>query len=102
MVGWLAHPATLLLPAVSDCEQPVREPGPPLVGVPDLIVKVTVELSAVTVLPNWSCTVSCGCGESALSALPLEGDCVNASWVAAPGVMLKLVLVAPVRLPLAA
>ena len=46
--------------------------------VPLLRVRVTIEeLSPVKVLPNWSCTVTCTGGLSAMPALPLVGG----SWL---------------------
>ena len=87
----------VITPFVSDWVQPDRAPGPPLVGVPAVIASVTVEASVVTVFPPASWTVTLGWVENALPPVAPEGGCEKASWAAAPTVMLKVPLVAPVR-----
>src|SRR3974390_2549867 len=63
--------------------------------------KVIEALEDVTVLPDWSWTVTTGWVLRAPPSTPVPGWVVKASWVAAPGVMEKLELVVPVR-PVAA
>ena len=65
--------------------QPVKVPGPPEVDVPLLIESVTVDvLLEVTVFPNWSSSVTCGCGESGFVALVVPGDWVKTNFVPRP------------------
>src|SRR4051812_5081885 len=67
----------------------------PLPGlVPGATVTLAVEL--VTVLPNASCTVTCTAGATATPAVALVGWTVKATRVAAAGLMLKALEVAPV------
>src|SRR3954470_15828683 len=73
----------------------VPESVPP----PGLVPMATVMLAVdpVTVLLNASCTVTCTEGAMATPAVALAGCTVNASLVAAAGLMLKAAEVAPVR-----
>jgi hypothetical protein len=61
------------------------------------IEMVMLALELVTVLPFASRTVTCTAGEMFAPAAVLVGCTVKASWVAAPGVMLNVDDVAPVR-----
>src|SRR6185295_14515440 len=72
----------------------VPESAPPPGLVPIATVMLAVEL--VTVLLNASCTVTCTAGAMATPAVALDGCTVNASLVAAAGVMVKAPEVAPV------
>ena len=62
---------------------------------------VTFPANPVAVLPCASRAVTPTAGLIAAPAVAFVGCTVNASWLATPGVMLKLELVAPAR-PLAA
>src|SRR5881394_190612 len=83
----VATPATADTVAVPDSVPP---PG----LVPMATVMVAAEL--VTVLLNASCTVTCTDGEMATPATAFAGWTVNASLVAAAGLMLNAEEVAPV------
>ena len=63
---------------------------------------VMLAVEPVTVLPSASWTVTSSAGEMAAPAAVLDGWTVKASCAAAPGVMLKAVLVAEVSAPEAA
>ena len=76
------HPAKLTTPLDSLGVQPVRDPGPPEVGVEVVIDKETVELSPTTVLPYWSSIVTCGWGVKVLSAVVVAGEVEKASLLA--------------------
>src|SRR5512140_3863307 len=80
-------------PALADTVV-VPESVPPPGLVPIATVMVAVEV--VTVLLNWSCTVTCTAGEMDTPAEVLLGCRVKASLVAAAGLMVKLALEAPV------
>src|SRR5260221_4677942 len=71
---------------------------PESVPLPGLVPMATVMLAddPVTVLPNWSCTVTWTAGAMAEPAVALEGWTVKASLLAAAGLMLKPAEVAPV------
>jgi hypothetical protein len=71
-------------------EVPLNAPG-------ELIVILTLELSVVTTLPFASCTCTVTAGEIAEPALVVLGCTLKASLLAAPAVMLKPLLVAPVN-----
>src|SRR3954462_6026334 len=73
----------------------VPDSAPPPGLVPMATVMLAVEL--VTVLLNASCTVTCTAGLIAAPAISSVGCAVNASFVAAAGLMLNPVDVAPVR-----
>src|SRR6185295_1228192 len=73
---------------------PVPDSVPPLGLVPIATVMVAVEL--VTVLLNWSCTVTRTGGAIATPATALVGWVVKASLLAAAGLMLNPVDAAPV------
>src|SRR6185295_2587784 len=60
------------------------------------IATVTLAVEPVTVLPNASCTVTCTAGATATPAVALVGCTVKATLVAAAGVMLNPLEVAPV------
>ena len=77
----VATPATTVTAA-----PPVRVPPPGLVPMARLTV---VALSVVSMLPLASSTATVTAGEMVAPAAVLEGPWTNASWVAAPGVMLK-------------
>src|SRR5437867_4043271 len=67
----------------------------PLPGfVPIAMTTLAVEL--VTVFPNASCTVTWIAGAIATPAFAVVGCVVKASWLAAAGLMLKALDVAPV------
>src|SRR3954463_10737331 len=72
----------------------VPDSVPPPGLVPMATVMVAVEL--VTVLLNWSCTVTCTAGAIATPATALVGWTVNASLAAAAGLMLTAEEVVPV------
>src|SRR3954463_5694480 len=65
----------------------VPDSVPPPGLVPMATVMVAVEL--VTVLLNWSCTVTCTDGAIAVPATAPDGWTVKASLLAAAGLMLK-------------
>src|SRR4051812_45839941 len=73
----------------------VPDSVPPPGLVPIATVMLAVEL--VTVLLNPSCTVTCPAGVIAAPAISSVGCAVNATLVAAAGLMLKPAEVAPVR-----
>src|SRR5262245_19182445 len=89
----VATPFTAATVAVPDSVPP---PG----LVPIATVMLAVEL--VTVLLNASCTVTCTAGVMATPAISFVGWTVNASLVAAAGLMLNAELDAPVSAPEAA
>ena len=60
---------------------------------------LALSVAVVTVLPEGSCTVTCTAGEMDAPAVVLLGCAVKANWEAAPAVMSKAELVAPVRMP---
>src|SRR5512140_2129346 len=66
------------------------------------IANVMLAVELVTVFPNASCTVTCTAGEIIAPAVALVGWTVNASLVAAAGMMLNAAEVAPVSEPDAA
>ena len=68
----------------------------PLVPVPGVIATVTVPVKLGTVFPAASCASTCTGGVSVAPAVALLGCVVKTSRVAAPGVMSKGALVAPV------
>src|SRR5688572_29990168 len=72
----------------------VPDSVPPPGLVPIATVMLAVEL--VTVLLKASCTATCTAGEIAEPAVALVGWTVNATFEAAPGVMLNALEVAPV------
>jgi hypothetical protein len=73
---------------------------PPTGLVPIASVIGTVE--EVTVFPPASCTITVAAGDIVAPAVALVGCWRNASLVAGPRVILKVLLVAAVRLPLVA
>src|SRR3954471_18105871 len=73
---------------------PVPDSVPPPGLVPMATVMLAVEL--VTVLLNASCTVTCTAGATDTPATAFAGWTVNASLVAAAGLMLNADEVAPV------
>src|SRR6478735_5913264 len=83
----VATPATAATVLVPDSSPP---PG----LVPMATVMLAVEL--VTVLLNWSCTVTCTAGLIAAPATAFVGWTVKASLAAAAGVMLNAAELAPV------
>src|SRR5437868_4780772 len=80
-------------PTAGAVEVPDSVPPPGLVP----IATVMLAVEPVTVLLNASCTVTCTAGAIATPATALAGCAVNASLVAAAGLMLKADEVAPVR-----
>ena len=72
-------------------------------NVPPLgLVPIAIEIDAlltVTVLPIESCTVTSTAADMLLPEAASLGSTLNASWEAAPAVMLNELLVASVRLP---
>src|SRR3954463_7675004 len=78
-------------PTAATVAAPDSVPPPGLV--PIATVMLAVEL--VTVLLNASCTVTCTAGAIATPAVALAGCTVNASLVAAAGLMLNAAEVAP-------
>jgi hypothetical protein len=81
----ILQPLKEKIPDDSVAEQPDSAPGPPDVGVPVAIERVTVELSEVTTLPEASSTDTTGSVPNALPPVAPEGWVVTASWCAAPG-----------------
>jgi hypothetical protein len=71
----------------------------PLPGFVPIVNTMEAELP-VTVLPPASCTVTTGCVANAMPPVELLGLVVKAIFVAAPTVMLKVLLVALVTPPL--
>src|SRR5512146_2780472 len=71
---------------------PDNVPPPGLVP----IATVMLAVEPVTVLLNWSCTVTCTAGEMETSSVAFVGWTVKASLEAASGLMLNAVEVAPV------
>src|SRR3954471_14960696 len=78
----------------------VPDSAPPPGLVPIATAMLAVEV--VTVFPNASCTATCTAGLIATPAVVLDGCTVKASLLAAAGLMLKAVLLAPVSAPEAA
>src|SRR5438093_994242 len=66
------------------------------VNVPAALAAVTVPVKPGTAFPAASCAINCTAGASVAPAVALLGCVVKTSRVAAPGVMSKGVLVAPV------
>src|SRR5437868_1674027 len=77
---------------------------PDSVPPPGLVPMATVTLAVevVTVLLNASCTVTCTEGATATPATAFDGWTVNASLVAAAGLMVNAAEVAPASAPDAA
>ena len=67
----------------------------PLAGLVPMARVTAVLLSVVTVLPRLSSTVTWTAGVMVAPAVVVVGWVVNTSWAAAPGVMVKGLLVAP-------
>ena len=80
----IVHPEKATTPEVSVPKQPDRAPGPPEVGVPVVMARVTVEESVVTVLPPASWTVTLGWVAKAVPPVELDGCWVKASWAVGP------------------
>jgi hypothetical protein len=74
----------VITPSVSVCVHPDKVPGPPEVGVPAVIASTTVELSFVTVLPDVSWTVTCGCVANATFGAEFDGCLVKTSFAGGP------------------
>ena len=72
---------------------------PPPAKVPPLSVSVTVDVSVVTVLPLASRTATVTAGVRVAPAVALLGCWRNASFAAAPAVIVNEFEVAPVRVP---
>src|SRR5437660_863919 len=98
----MLHPAKVSTPATAALVLDGVQLRAPLPGglVPMARVMLAVEL--VTVLPPASCTVTTGWVPQATLRAPPPGWVVNASWLAAPTVMLNVLLVAEVSEPLVA
>ena len=74
----MLQPVKEMTPAASLCEQPASvAPDAP---VPFVMARLTVDVSAVTVLPPASSTVSWGCVPNAVPPVALPGWVVNDSW----------------------
>src|SRR5205085_3356670 len=67
-----------------------------------IVIEAVLFAPVVTVLPYWSWTLTVTAGLMDWPTTVLLGCCPKVSWVAAPGVMLKLLLVTPVSPLLAA
>ena len=93
----ILQPAKVSTPATAVLGFVVHVSVPPPGFVP--IASVIDAVLPVTVLPPASCTVTTGCWAHADPPVPPPGCVVNASFAAAPTVMLKVLLVAPVRAP---
>jgi hypothetical protein len=98
----ILQPLKVTTPNTSLGEQPESVPGPPEVGVPAAMARVTVLLSVVTTLPPASSTVTLGCVGKAVPPVELAGCWVNTSCAAGPTVMLKVLLSAVASEPSAA
>ena len=72
------------------------------VSVPDEGVREIEALEEVTTLPLASSTLTTGWAVKATPLVELPGEVVNTSWVAVPGLMVKLVEAPVVRPVLAA
>src|SRR2546427_11386493 len=92
----VATPATALTVVVPD-----NVPGPPEVGVPAVIDRVTALVLPVTVLPMESWTVTFGCVLKATPAVVLPGEAVKISF-AGTQMTVKAVLIPFVSVPPAA
>src|SRR5512147_1189461 len=102
----MAQPPKLAVPALAPSGLVVQVSAAPAVPVPDTIdsvIEAPLPVPVVFTLPPASCTCTVGwVGKATFVVLP-EGCWVNTSWVAAPTVMLNVLLVAPVKdVPLAA
>ena len=91
-----AHPAKLATPLEALSGLVVQ------VSVPDEGVREIEALEEVTTLPLASSTLTTGWAVKATPLVELPGDVVNTSWVAVPGLMVKLVEAPVVRPVLAA
>src|SRR3974390_194912 len=92
----MEHPAKEATPLVAVSGLVVQARLAPLPGC-EAMAKVIEALELVTVLPDWSWTVTTGWVPSAAPSTPVPGWVVKASLVAVPGVTEKLELVVPVR-----
>jgi hypothetical protein len=80
------QPENETTPSVSVWEHP--ETAAPLVPVPVVIARFTVELSGVATFPKASKSVTTGCVRKAVPAVvELLGEVVKDNWVATPPVM---------------
>ena len=89
-VLFTAQPAKVATPLAAALGLPpvqVRVAPPGLVK-----ARVTEALLVVTVLPAASCTATTGCVAIAVPPTPPLGCVVNASLVAAPGLIVKVLL----------
>ncbi len=110
LVAWfspVAEAVSVYVPALPVILQPAKDAVPP-VAANGLVVQAKVPpglvprarviefVAPVTVLPDWSSTLTAGCVLHVAALAPPPGWVLKASWVAAPGVMEKVLLVAPV------
>jgi hypothetical protein len=94
------QPEKLTTPEDSVPRQPIKLPGPPEVGVPVEMVRLTVDESDVTTLPPASSTVTCGWVAKVVPAVVVAlGDVVKTSWEPGPTETAMALLVAEVRDP---
>jgi len=91
----IAQPANVETPDVAATGFVVHDSVPPPGFVP--IANVMLALDDVIVLPPASCTVTTGCVPNALPPVPAPGWVVNATFAAAPTVMLNVLDVADVK-----
>ena len=86
----MVQPTNVKTPFFSPVDvHPDRVPGPPLVGVPETIPMVTVELSHATGSPAASSTVTTGCVENAIPPLAPPGWVEKTNFVAEPEIPLS-------------
>src|SRR3954453_14762621 len=93
----ILQPAKASTPATAFFGFVVHVSVPPPGFVP--IASVIDAVLPVTVFPPASCTMTTGCCDQADPPAPPPGCVVNASFAAAPDVMLNVLLVAPVSAP---
>src|SRR5216117_2972512 len=88
VVGCTLKTSTLGAPAAATLDVPERAPPPGFAP----IATATEPLNAVAVLPCASCAVTWTAGVIVAPATVVVGWTVKTSWLAAPGVTLKTVL----------
>ena len=94
----ILHPAKFATPAVA-ASGFVVQLSVPLLGFVLIarVIDAVLPVPVVTGLPNWSSTVTTGCCDQATPPVPPPGWVVKTNCVAVLGVILKVLLVAPVK-----